>query len=97
MRQTKMRTVRGVKIEADDIVVALIDRLMKTEKHLESLQKQVEQNFEMLAEQQPKLCEDGNVELLAMRTVGDSAEQVAVKVIAPTSLLENRDEKTQPQ
>src|SRR5258705_10360563 len=30
MRKMKTKTVRGVRIEADDLVIALIDRLIKT-------------------------------------------------------------------
>lgn len=87
MRKTKTRTVKGVRIEADDIVVALIDRLMKTEKRLDVLREEMDDQLEMIADQQAKIDQNGNVTLLAMKSDGDSAEQVTV-------VIEPRKEKT---
>jgi hypothetical protein len=86
MRKLKSKTIRGIRIEADDLVIGLIDRLLKTEGALDSVRKQLNEHFEMIAELQPKLNADGSVSVRAMKIDGDSVEEktVAFMPIAPS-------------
>lgn len=78
MRKLKTTTVKGVRIEADDLIIGLIDRLLKTEKAMESVRKELNEHMEMIAEMQPKLNDDGSVSLRAMKFGENSAEEKTV-------------------
>lgn len=73
------RTVNAVEVTADKIVCALIDRLVLVEKKYDALRKEVEMHMELIAEQQPRVDDDGNVKLLACSDDIESDERFSVK------------------
>lgn len=78
--KTKTTGARNLTLNADDFVIALVDRLIKTEKRLDELQKELQEHFEMIAELQPKLTADGLVALRAMRVDDQQPSEVTVAV-----------------
>ncbi|HSZ58481.1 MAG TPA: hypothetical protein VK797_22635 [Tepidisphaeraceae bacterium] len=92
MKKMKTTTVRGQRIEADDLVVGLIDLLLKTERSLESVKKELDAHLEMIAELQPKLNPDGTITVLAMRVDGDSADEHRVTLM-PIKPLPEKDKR----
>ncbi|HEV7297955.1 MAG TPA: hypothetical protein VGN72_01215 [Tepidisphaeraceae bacterium] len=76
---TKTTGARGEALKADDFVIALVDRLIKTERRLEEVQRQLDEHMEMISEIQPKLTPEGFVTLRAMNV--DKAEETIVTII----------------
>lgn len=84
--KTKSTGARGLTLSADDFVIALVDRLIKTEKRLDEMQKQLDEQFTMIAEIQPKVTPEGLVTLRAMKVVDDNPEEITVTVpVLPAS------------
>lgn len=86
MKKLPTKTVRGVRIVADDLVIGIIDRLMKNDKRLDNMQQELNSHLEMIAELQPKLTTDNKLTMRAMRIGDDSAEEFTV-TLHPTDVL----------
>jgi uncharacterized membrane-anchored protein YhcB (DUF1043 family) len=80
MRTKSTVVVSGKRVEADDVVIALINRLMKVEKQLAGFREELNDHMEIIAEQIPKLRKDGQVVLRAMSSDMESLDKFVVTV-----------------
>ncbi len=86
MRRLRTTTLGSIKIEADDLIVGLIDRIVKTERALAAVRSELNDHMNMIAEMQPKIKPDGTVSLLAMTQNGDQSEEKTV-TFTPTGVI----------
>ena len=69
---------KSSEINADRIVAGLIEELRRTQSRIADLTKQVQEQYTMIAENQPRLTSDGKIALRVM--LADQPKEAIVKV-----------------
>lgn len=75
----EVHKIDGEKVTADRIASALIDRLIRQEKQIESLQKQINDNWESYVETLPRIGPDGK--LVYHGLLKDASDGVATSTV----------------